>query len=139
MWTKTYSKVVDGVSTDQVWKVWSDVNQWHTWQDDIEYAKLDGEFKAGNVFRFKPKGGPNINIELTEVKPKAVFVDLTQFFLAKMYDSHELIERGNQLEIKTTLRLEGPLAFLWKKLVVDDIAKGMPEQTERLIEKARAA
>ena len=139
MWTKTYSKVVDDVSTEQVWKVWSDVNQWHTWQDDIEYAQLEGEFKAGNAFRFKPKGGPNINIELTEVKKNAVFVDLTRFFLAKMYDSHELIERGNQLEIKTTLRLEGPLSFVWRKLVVDDIAKGLQEQTERLIAKARTS
>lgn len=139
MWTQTYSTTIDGLSAEQVWKVWTDVNQWHTWQDDIELAELQGEFKAGNYFRFRPKGGPTINIELTEVKPMSVFVDLTRFFLAKMYDSHELIQHGEQLEIKTTIKLEGPLALVWRKLVVQDIVQGLPAQTEKLIAQARAA
>ncbi|HPY40002.1 MAG TPA: SRPBCC domain-containing protein [Thiolinea sp.] len=138
MWTQTYTKTVDGLSAERVWKAWTDINQWHTWQDDIEHASLEGEFKAGNSFRFKPKGGPTIKIELTEVKPNTAFVDLTRFFLAKMYDSHELIKHDNQLEIKTTIRLEGPLAFLWRKLVVQDIVNGLPAQTEKLIARARS-
>jgi len=137
MWNKSYSKTVEGLNASQIWKVWTDVNQWHTWQDDIEYAKLDGEFRVGSVFRFKPKGGPNIQIELTEVKPNSVFVDLTRFPLARMFDSHELIDHGNKLEIKTTIRVEGPLSFLWRKLVAENVANGMKEQTERLIAKAR--
>ena len=137
MWSKSYSKTVEGLSANLIWNVWTDVNQWHTWQDDIEYAQLDGEFIKGNVFRFKPKGGPNIKIELAEVKPNSVFVDLTRFPLARMYDSHELIEHGDKLEIKTTLRIECPLSFLWRKLVAENVVNGMKEQTERLIEKAR--
>jgi hypothetical protein len=137
MWSKSYSKTVMGLNANQVWKVWTDVNQWHTWQDDIEYAELVGEFRKGNIFRFKPKGGPNIKIELTEVKPNSVFVDLTRFPLARMYDSHELIERGDKLEIKATIRIEGPLSFLWRKLVAENVADGMKEQTERLIEKVK--
>lgn len=139
MWSKTYSIKATDLKADQVWKVWADVNQWHTWQDDIEYAKLDGEFKKGNVFRFKPKGGPKFNIELTKVEPNSAFVDLTRFPLAKMYDSHELIDHGDELEIKTTISIEGPLSFVWRKIVAENVANGMKEQTERLIEKARNA
>ena len=54
MWSKSYSKTVEGLSANLIWNVWTDVNQWHTWQDDIEYAQLDGEFIKGNVFLFKP-------------------------------------------------------------------------------------
>jgi hypothetical protein len=139
MWSKSYSKTVKGLKADQVWKVWSDVNQWHTWQDDIEYAKLDGEFKQGNAFRFKPKGGPRFNIELTRVEPNSVFIDLTRFPLARMYDSHELIDRGAALEIKTTISIEGPLSFMWRKIVAENVVNGLQVQTERLIEKARNA
>lgn len=139
MWSKSYSKTVRGLKASQVWKVWADVNQWHTWQDDIEYAELHGEFKKGNAFRFKPKGGPKLNIELTRVEPNSVFVDLTKFPLAKMYDAHELTERGDELEIKTTISIEGPLSFFWRKIVAENVAKGMNEQTERLIKKARNA
>jgi len=137
MWSESYSQLVDGINAEQIWKVWSDVNQWHTWQDDIEYAKLEGDFVTGEVFQFKPKGGPNLNIELTEVKPNSLFIDLTKFPLANMYDSHELIEHGDKLEIKTTIRIEGPLSFLWRKIVAEGVAKGMAAQTNRLIEKAK--
>ncbi|WP_172380032.1 hypothetical protein [Vibrio sp. Vb339] len=137
MWTKTTSLIVDGLSANKVWKVWADVNQWHTWQGDIEYATLESEFKKGAVLKFKPKGGPKINIELIEVRESSMFMDLTKFPFAKMYDSHELIEHGNQLEIKSTLKIEGPLSWLWKKLVAESIASGMDHQLSQLIEKSR--
>lgn len=137
MWTKSYSQTVKDLTVDQVWRVWTDVNQWHTWQDDIEYAKLDGEFKAGSVLRFKPKGGPSLNIELKKVAPQTVFVDLTRFPLAKMYDCHELIPHGDELEIKTTISVSGPLSLVWRKLVAENVAHSVPDQTRKLIEKAR--
>jgi hypothetical protein len=137
MWSKSYSKRVKGIDAEQIWKVWTDINQWQKWQDDIEYAKLDEEFQKGSIFLFKPKGGPKIKIELTEVKENSIFVDLTRFPLAKMYDSHEIIDHGDDLEIKTTIQIEGPLSFLWRKIVAEDVANGMEEQTEKLIERVR--
>ena len=139
MWSKSYSKTVKGLKADQVWKVWTDINQWHTWQSDIEYAKLEGEFKVGNTFLLKPKGGPRVNIEITRVEKNKVFVDLTRFPLAKMYGSHEFIIHGDELEIRTTMSIDGLLSFLWRKLVAEDVASGMKKQTENLIEKARNA
>lgn len=137
MWSRTYSKKVKGLNADQVWRVWTDINQWHTWQGDIEYAKLDGAFKAGNTFLLKPKGGPKVKIELLKVDQHKVFTDLTRFPLARMYGEHAFVQQGDELEIKTTMSVEGPLGFLWRKLVAQDIVNSLPEQTERLIAKAR--
>jgi hypothetical protein len=39
--------------------------------------------------------------------------------------------------VRTTITLTGPLAFLWRKLVVDNIVRDLPQQTERLLERAR--
>jgi hypothetical protein len=139
MWSKAYSKRVKGLSAGQVWKVWSDVNQWPSWQDDIEYAKLDGEFERGNTIRFKPKGGLVFKIKLTRVEPKSAFDDLTNLPLAKMRDSHELIDHGEELEIRTTISISGPLSYIWRKFFVENVASGMREQTDRLIEKAQDA
>lgn len=136
MWTRSYSKTVDGMSAAQVWKVWSDVDRWHTWQGDIEYARMNGPFETGGTFKFKPKGGPDLTLELSEVRPNERFVDVTRFPLARMVDSHELIERAGGLEIRTTVRMEGPLAFLWRKLVGEDVVKSLPAQTDNLIAQA---
>ena len=137
MWSKTYSKKIQGLKAEQVWKVWTDLNQWHTWQSDIEYAKLEGEFKVGNTFLLKPKGGPKVKIEIIKVEPNSQFTDLTRFPGAKMFGCHEFIVRGNELEIKTTMSIEGWLSFLWKKLVAEGVANSMREQTEKLIERAK--
>jgi Polyketide cyclase / dehydrase and lipid transport len=136
MWSRTHSRTVKGLKPEQVWRVWSDVNRWHTWQPDIEHARLDGAFAAGSTFALKPKGGPKVNIEIIEAEPNRRFTDLTRFLGARMYGSHEFVVRGDELEIRTTMSIEGPLAFVWRKIVAEDVAGGMPEQTEKLIEKA---
>jgi uncharacterized protein YndB with AHSA1/START domain len=137
MFRHIYSTTITDLSAKRVWSVWSDVDQWHCWQDDIEFARLDGRFQSGSTFKFKPKGGPTMDIELTRVEPNAAFTDLTRFPLARMLDSHELIERDGALEVRTTISLSGPLAFLWRKLVVDRIVSDLPHQTERLLQRAR--
>ncbi len=137
MWSKNYSKTVKGLTAGQVWKVWADVNHWHTWQNDIDYAKLDGEFKVGEKFLLKPKGGPKVNIEIVRAERNKLFTDLTRFPLAKMYGHHEFIDHGDALEIKTSMSIHGPLAFIWRKLVAEDVARGLSQQTESLVERAR--
>jgi hypothetical protein len=139
MWSKTYSKKVKGVKAENVWKVWIDVNRWHTWQSDIEYAKLDGDFKVGNTFKLKPKGGPTVSIEIIKAEPGRQFTDLTRFPGARMFGCHEFIDHGNELEIRTTMSIEGFLSFLWKKIVAENVANSMAKQTEALIEKAKSA
>lgn len=137
MWSQTYSTTVSDLSQARLWAVWSDVNQWHTWQDDIEYARLQGAFAVGQLLDFRPKGGPRIAIELVEVEPGRRFTDLTRFPGARMYGCHEFIERPEGVEIRTTLRVEGPLGFLWRKIVAEGIVKGLPAQTASLIQRVR--
>lgn len=135
MWSKTYSKTVRGIKAEEVWHVWSDINQWHVWQDDIEYAKLDGQFEAGSEFTLKPKNAAAVTIKLIKVETNKCFIDLTCFPLAKMYGEHEFISRDDELEIKTTIRVTGLLAFLWRKLVAEKIAADEAMQTELLIKR----
>ena len=133
MWTQTYTKKVKGLSVDQIWQVWTDVDQWNKWQDDVAFSKMQTEFKTGGKFAFHPKGGPKLVLELTEVEEKKNFVDLTRFPFAKMYDSHEIFARGDEIELKCTLVIKGPLSFLWRKVVAEDVAKGIPRQLEALV------
>jgi hypothetical protein len=54
-----------------------------------------------------------------------------------MFGSHEFISHGDELEIRTTMSIEGFLSFLWRKIVAEDVANGMAKQTEALIEQVR--
>ena len=73
MWSKTYSKKVTGVQAENVWKVWTDINQWHMWQPDIEYAKLDGDFKVGNTFKLKRRRSARVSSGSARAERKIAF------------------------------------------------------------------
>jgi hypothetical protein len=139
MWTSSYTQDVSGVSAQRVWDVWADVEGWAAWQDDVEHASLEGPFATGGRISFKPRGGPKVRIDLVDVRAPSRFVDVTRFPLARMVDTHELVETDEGLQIRNTLRMEGPLAFVWRRLVGEGVAKSLPEQTARLVERAGGA
>ncbi len=136
MWTKSYSIVTKEVTKEQMWKLFADVNNWHTWDEGIEFAKMEGKFEKGNHFLLKPKGGPKLNIELIETIENVKFVDLTKFPLAKMYGEHLFEETPQGLKITTTMKVEGLLAFLWIKLVAKGIVDGLPNEMQMQIKTA---
>ena len=132
MWTQSHTLVTKEATKEQLWKLFANVNQWHTWDEGIEYAKMEGAFKKGNHFLLKPKGGPKVKIQLIETIENRKFVDMTRFPLAKMYGEHTFEDIADGLKITTTMKVEGPLGFFWRKIVaqgiVDALSKEMVNQ-----------
>jgi hypothetical protein len=137
MWQYTHELVVSGLAKEQIWKVWADINHWHEWDNDIEYAKISEPFQKSSCFELKPKRGPKVRIEIAECDHLQGFTDLARFPLAKMYSIHEVQDTPNGLRVVHTIRVTGPLYWLWRKLVAQGIADGIPGQTSRLIEVAK--
>jgi Polyketide cyclase / dehydrase and lipid transport len=128
MWSQSHTLVTKEATKEQMWKLFADVNNWHTWDNGIEYARLDGKFEKGNHFLLKPKKGPKIKIELYETIPNRKFVDLTHFPLAKMYGEHTFEDTPEGLKLTVTMKVSGVLGFLWKKIVAQDIVNHLPEE-----------
>ena len=138
MWTKSYSLLTREATKEQLWKLFADVNSWHEWDTEIEYAKMEGRFEKGNHFILKPRKGPKVTIELVETIENHIFVDLTRFPLAKMYGKHEFKDTPEGLLITTTMTVQGLLAFLWIMIVAQDIVKGLPLEMEKQVKLASA-
>lgn len=136
MWTKSHSITTKDSTAEQLWKLFSNVNQWHIWDTGIEYAKMDGTFEKGSRFILKPKGGPKVKIELMEATPNRSFTDFTKFPLAKMYGTHLFEETSEGLKMTTTMKVEGLLSFLWVKLVAQGIVDALPVEMEAQIKYA---
>lgn len=128
MWIKSHSIITKEATKEQMWKLFANVNEWHTWDEGIEYAKMDGEFEKGNHFFLKPKGGPKVKIELVETVKNKKFVDLTRFPLAKMWGDHVFEETPEGLKVTTTMKVQGPLGFLWRRIVAQGIVDGLPTE-----------
>ncbi|WP_207535897.1 SRPBCC family protein [Desertivirga arenae] len=136
MWSKSYSILTNEVTKEQMWKLFADVNSWHTWDEGIEFAKINGEFKEGNYFTLRPKGGPNVKVELLETTENRSFLDVTKFPLAKMYDNHLFEETAEGLRITNTITVTGILGFLWRKIVAQNIVDNFKKDIESQIKAA---
>jgi hypothetical protein len=136
MWTKSHTLVTREVTKEQLWKLFSDVDHWHTWDAGVEYARLEGKFEAGSYFILKPKKGPKVRIQLVETIANKKFVDCTAFPLAKMYGEHTYEETPEGVRMTTTMTVVGPLSFLWRRIVAQDIADGLPTE---MVEQVKAA
>lgn len=137
MWTKTYSTMCRDISSKQMWKLFSNVNDWPTWDKNIDYTNMTGNFEKGNSFTLKPKGGFKVKVTLIEVVQNKKFTDVTHFPLAKMYDEHKFEETSQGLKITNTLSVERILGFLWIKLVAENIVKAWPQEIANQILVAR--
>lgn len=138
MWVRTYSKLYENVRKEQVWAVWSDVNNWPKWDKELDYCEMTEPFMEGSHFYLKPKGGPRIKMILSQVIENKRFTDYCNFFLAKMYDLHILEETSEGVRITNTITVIGPLSFLWVKLVGQNVVNSIPEQIELLVDFARS-
>jgi len=136
MWTKFHSIVTKDITKEQMWKLFADVNNWDTWDNGIEFAKLEGKFEKGNYFTLRPKGGPNVKVELLETIENKSFLDVTKFPLAKMYDNHTFEETNDGLKITNTISMKGLLGFLWVKIVAQKIADALPIDMQEQIKAA---
>lgn len=128
MWTKSHSITTREITAQQIWRLFADVNNWHTWDTGIEYAHIDGAFEKGNHFILKPKQGPKVKIELVETVVNRRFVDCTRFPLSVMYGEHSFEETSDGLKITTLMTVKGWLTFLWVKLVAGGIAAALPAE-----------
>ncbi|NVN95766.1 MAG: polyketide cyclase [Bacteroidetes bacterium] len=133
MWTKSHSIVTKEVTKEQMWKLISDVNNWHTWDHGIEFAKMEGEFKKGNKILLRPKGGPNVNIEILETNKNKRFYDVSKMPLAKIYDDHIYEDTEDGLKITGIISVTGILGFLWVKLVAKKLADSLPTDIQKQI------
>jgi hypothetical protein len=138
MWTRTHAQVYQGIKKEDIWRIWTDVNNWSKWHGDLEYCKMEDPFAVGNHFMLKPKGAPAVKITLTEIEEGHKFTDCTTFFGAKMYDTHEIEETKEGLRLTNTVLVTGPLKWLWVKLVAQNVAATVPQDMEELVKLVRS-
>ena len=114
---------------ERVFALWSDAAGWTAWDPDLESASLDGPFAPGSRGALKPRGGPRTRIELTEVVPGRAFTAASRLPLCRMVFDHAiepLDGRGGGCRVTHSVRFEGPLAGLFRRLIGPTIRRGLP-------------
>jgi predicted transcriptional regulator YdeE len=129
-----HSVLIEASSGD-VFRVYSDVANWKTWDPEVEWSSLEGPFAKGSKGRLKPRGAPVSAIYLTGVKNGASFTVESRLPLCRMVFEHELTSNGNRTEALHRVTFTGFLSFLFGFLIGRQINKGFPKTLLGLKEK----
>jgi hypothetical protein len=118
---------------EQIWKIWSDVANWRTWDPEVESSRIDGAFQAGTRGVLKPKGGPSTKFVILEASPQSGFRDRSFLPLTHLDFNHEVRAEGGKTIVVHQAEMRGLLAPLFSRIIGRKIEKGMPEAVARLV------
>lgn len=116
---------------------WADVGTWSDWNSDTEWVRLDGSFEQGATGKLKPKGGPAVRFEITRLTDTE-FVDVSKLFGARLTFAHTVAETAAGTVINVRIELDGPLRWLWTKVLGADLAKSIQPDMAGLIAAAES-
>ena len=131
MWESTFSAEAQ-TTPEMVWDIWTDVEHWNQWDSGVQWCKMDGAFQTGTTGKLKPKEGPVSSLKLIEIVPFKKFVDQANLPLTKLLFIHELTLIRDKLKITHTIRMTGPLSFLFSRLIGAKLAKDLPRSVQNL-------
>jgi uncharacterized protein YndB with AHSA1/START domain len=92
-------------SPESVWRLWSDVASWPTWDGALDHARLDGPFVPGTTGAMAVHGQGELAFALTAVDPGRGFADETPIPGGQVRLTHELEVLGGDL-VRVTHRAE---------------------------------
>ncbi len=120
-----------------IWRLYTDVSTWPTWDHGNEWTTLDGPFEAGATGQMKFKGQDALPFRLVTVEPERHFADETELPGAVLRFEHRLERRaGGGARLTHRVVIEGPASDAIGPQLGPLITTGVPETMRNVAEQA---
>jgi hypothetical protein len=124
-----------------IWALWTDINNWATWNAGIAQAKLTGPFVVGAEFSMTPSGQDALTTRLIRVEEGVAFTDETALGDICVTVEHriEAVDGGNKLRLVYSAQVTGPGAEHVGAAVTedfDDVLAALVKLAESSVETA---
>lgn len=126
-------------SKEQIWAVWTDVENWSVWDSGVESSSIFGAFKAGTLGELKAKNGPKSKFKIIECTENKSFTNRSKLPLCTLDFIHEITEDANSIIISHRIEIKGLLSPLFSLVIGKQQAKDLPYAVESLIKLAENA
>lgn len=126
------------VTPTQIWKIWEDVENWKTWDQEIELSRLDGPFQAGTTGCTKFVGTPLFKTLLAQVEPHKLVVQEAYLFFAKVVSYQSMNQIGGKTQVTFQVEVRGPLSLFYACMLGRFIKKKIPPEMEEMLKRAQA-
>ena len=106
MWNKEVT-IKTSATKEQIWNLWTEVDKWKNWDEEVEYSKLNGKFEVGSSGILKPKKGPKSKFVILSENKLSEFTTRSFLPLTKMDFTHKMTIKGNELYITHGVEIKG--------------------------------
>lgn len=136
MWSTEHTRETTA-TPEQVWRLWADVEQWPSWNADIEEIELSGPFAPGSRVVMKPIGDETVELRIAEANEPELFVDEADLGDIVVRTTHR-VERVDDERARITYRMEitGPKADTLGPQIGPQISGDFPQTLAALAERA---
>lgn len=131
-----FSHTVETTATpEQIWQVWTRVADWASWDTELEWAALEGDFQLDAQGQVKPKSGPVCPFTVTELSPGQSYTFSTQLLLCNLVERRWLRQDGELTYFTHEVSFEGlfaPVFCLWLSRRFQSVLPKVMEQLQAL-------
>ncbi len=125
-------------ASNQIWKIWQDVENWKTWDEQIEFSRIDGPFQTSTTGCTKFIGTPLFKTLLTQVQPYKLVVQEAYLFFAKVVSYQSMRQIEGKTEVTFQVEIKGPLFLFYACMLRRFIKKKIPVEMEEMLKRVKA-
>jgi Polyketide cyclase / dehydrase and lipid transport len=115
-----------------VFRIYEDVERWHTWDPDTRQAWLDGPLLPGARGRLTPTRGRTVPMVVTAVEAGRSFTVESRIPLFRMVFDHELRPGPDGTEVTHRVQFHGLLSVVLGPMLIRQLNTGLPVTLARL-------
>lgn len=121
----------------QIWRIWEDVENWKTWDEQIELSRIDGPFRTGTTGYTKFVGTPLFKTLLTQVDPHKLVVQEAYLSFAKVVSYQSMKKVDGKTEVTFQVEIRGPLSLFYACMLGRFIKKKIPAEMEEMLKRIK--
>ena len=100
-----------------VFALWSDPTTWSVWDPEVRAVEFEPPCVVGARGRLRPANGPALTFTVTALQKDELFTDTARLPGARLEFEHLVTTSAEGTRIAVTVRLRGPLAGVWRRLL----------------------
>lgn len=111
---------------ETIFRIYADVQNWHTWDPDTKQATIEGPFQTGSRGRITPPKGMTMPMLFTEVAPGRCFTVESKIPLFRMLFEHELVPVAGATQVIHRVTFSGLLSVVLGPMLCRQLDAGLP-------------
>jgi hypothetical protein len=119
----------------QIWRIWEDVDNWKTWDEQIKLSRLDGPFQTGTTGCTQFRGTPLFKTLLTKVEPYQLVVQEAYLSFAKVISTQSMSQDAGTTHVTFQVEIRGLLSFFYACMLRRFIKKKIPIEMEEMLKR----